>query len=422
MKKSYFMVFLIAMIFFVISLLTNILGALNPSVKISFSLSDAQVALLPFAFFIAYGVMSIPAGVIVERFNQKLVLAGSFVLALGGSFAFAARPSFGLFIFSLFLIGIGMAVLQVAINPLLRVAGGEEHFAFFSVVCQLVFGLAGIFGPKLHNKLIEHLDAVPASGGWIVNTLGRLVPPQLHWVAIYWIFSAATSIMVIICAVVKWPRIELKDDERAGALSTYIQLFQNKTVVLFFIGIFAYVGTEQGVSFWSSEFLQRFHHFSDAQGSDAVAYFWGLMSVGCVAGLVLLKLFDSRKILMVFVLAAMITLAIALYGPPKVSLWAFPIMGFFLSVMWPIVFSLALNSIDKHHGSFAGILCTGIIGGALVQLFIGKLSNWVGLRGAMTMMIYLTLSYIMFIAIWARPLINNATILQKSAEEVHEHV
>jgi fucose permease len=99
------------------------------------------------------------------------------------------------------------------------------------------------------------------------------------------------------------------------------------------------------------------------------------------------------------------------------ALYAFPLMGFFASVMWSIIFSLALNSVDRHHGSFSGLLCTGVIGGALVPLFIGWLGDLFGLRWGM-MFLYFTLGYILSIAFWSRPLIANATVrLRKNRQE-----
>jgi fucose permease len=81
--------------------------------------------------------------------------------------------------------------------------------------------------------------------------------------------------------------------------------------------------------------------------------------------------------------------------------------------MYPVIFSLALNSVPKHHGTFAGILCTGIAGGALVPLLIGGLAELVGLRAAM-FFIFVTLGYIFSIGLWAKPLVANATIARKA--------
>jgi fucose permease len=91
------------------------------------------------------------------------------------------------------------------------------------------------------------------------------------------------------------------------------------------------------------------------------------------------------------------------------SLMAFPASGFCLSVMWSIIFSLALNSASRHHGAFSGILCTGILGGAVVPLIVGMLGDRVGLRLAM-LTVFATLGYILSIAFWARPLIRNETV------------
>jgi len=80
--------------------------------------------------------------------------------------------------------------------------------------------------------------------------------------------------------------------------------------------------------------------------------------------------------------------------------------------MYPIIISLALNSVSKHHGSFAGILMTGIMGGAVVQLLIGFISDFTTLKTGM-LFIYITLAYILSIGIWAKPIIKNKTILTK---------
>ena len=80
--------------------------------------------------------------------------------------------------------------------------------------------------------------------------------------------------------------------------------------------------------------------------------------------------------------------------------------------MYPIIFSLALSSVEEDHGSFAGILVTGIFGGAVVQVLIGGLGNLIGLRMGMTFL-YLTFGYMLSIGFWAKPIITNETIFNK---------
>jgi fucose permease len=105
----------------------------------------------------------------------------------------------------------------------------------------------------------------------------------------------------------------------------------------------------------------------------------------------------------------MLCVAIGLFGNSQLALWAFPASGFFLSVMYPSVVSLGLNSVSKHHGSFAGILMTGIAGGAIVQILIGAISDLISLKIGM-LFLFVTMAYILSISYWAKPIINNAIV------------
>ena len=410
MKRNWFMVLLIMLIFFVISFVTNILDPLEPNIQASFHLSAFAVGLMPFAFFVAYGVMSIPAGMLIERFDAKPVLIGAFVLAFLGSGVFALFPSYGVALPSLFTIAVGFAMLQVVINPLLRVAGGEKHYAFFGNLSQLVFGGASFLSPHVYAYLVLHLKGVGQRQNAWVHLLAWVVPEDLPWLSLYWVFAVILLAMVMVVSLTRMPRMELKEEERVESTGILRSLLKRRVVILYFIGIFCYVGTEQGVAFWISKFLETYHGVDPAKGGhSAVAGFWGLLMVGCALGLLLLKLFDQRKILVCFGIGGMITLLVGLFGSRNVALIALPMMGFWCSVMWPLIFALALNSVDQHHGSFAGILCTAIVGGAFLPPIIGRLGDSFGLRYGMLALL-VTLGYIISIGFWSRPLIDNATI------------
>jgi MFS transporter, FHS family, L-fucose permease len=418
MVRSRYIVALILLIFFVMSFLTNIPGAIIPDIITSFRVSLTVVALLPFFFFSAYGVMSIPAGFLVEHYTEKPVMIASFAAGLAGSLSIALRPSFLVIIVASFVIGAGMASLQVAINPLLRVAGGEEHFAFNSAFAQLVFGAASFLSPRVYSYIVEHRGTDPTSGNFVLQIVDRVTPAQLPWVAIYWIFAAASTVMIAVLAMSRVPRVERKEDEQAGTVSMYRELLRNRVVWFFFGCVFAYVASEQGTANWISQFLATYHHANpDTTGANAVSWFWGLLTLGCLLGMFLLKLFDSRHVLIGFSTATLLCLTTALFGPAKVSAVAFPAIGFFASVMWPVISSLALNSVAEHHGSFAGILCTGIMGGAFGPIIIGRLGDVFGLRAGMCFL-YLTFGCVLSVGFWAKPLISNATILQKKETQI----
>ncbi len=409
-KRNLPIILLVLLIFFVISFLTNILGPLVPDIISGFQLSLAMAGFLPFAFFIAYGVMSIPAGLLLERFGEKPVLITAFALAFGGSAFFAVLPRYGVALTSLFIIGIGMTLLQVAINPLLRTAGGEQHFAFNSVLAQCVFGGASFLSPFVYSYLVTHLHDYAGGGPWWIDALSRRVPADLPWISLYWVFALVCAIMVGVLAWARLPKVELQDEERPGAWKTHRELLAEPKVLLFFFGIFCYVGAEQGVANWMSQFLHTYHGFDpQIEGARAVSYFWGLLTAGCLLGLLLLKLFDCRKVLIAFSVGALAFLTLALFAGPWAAYRSFMAVGFCLSVMWSIIFSLALNSIPRHQGSFSGILCTGIVGGAFISLFIGWIGDRIGLRLGMATL-YLPLAYILAIGFWAKPLVDNATV------------
>ncbi|MGN6532246.1 MAG: sugar MFS transporter [Ginsengibacter sp.] len=415
-KRNYYIVFLIMLTFFVISFLTNIIGALIPDIKSGFHLSLTEVAILPFAFFIAYGVMSIPSGIMNEKYKEKKIMVAAFVVAFIGALMLVLFPNYTSYIISLFLIGCGMAMLQVVINPLLRTSGGEENYAFNSVLAQLIFGAASFISPLVYSYLVVNLSK-KGNIDPVQKVFTSIVPANLPWISLYWLFAAVSLIMFIVILASRFPRVILSKDEQAGALKVHLDLLKKPIVILFFIAMFCYVGTEQGTANWISQFLYEYHRYDpQTTGANAVAYFWGLMTAGGVLGLFLLKIMDSAKVLIGFTILAIVTLSIGLFtNNDRVALYAFPIVGFFASVMYPIIFSLALNSLEEHHGAFSGILLTGIIGGAVIPLIIGALGDHFGLRTGM-FFLYITLGYILSVGFWAKPIIKNKTIRIQKAE------
>jgi len=412
-KKYYHIVLLVMVVFFAISFITNILNSIIVDVKESFDLSLALTGLLPFSFFIAYGVMSIPAGFLSEKYSDRSLLSVSFLVMMVASILFTVYPGYLVFSLTLFCLGCCMAVLQVVINPMLRAAGGEEHFAFNSVLAQLVFGLASFASPYLYIYLVNDTGSQKS----IANLLRGLVPTDLPWVSLYVVFSLLALLLLLIVRMTKYPKYRKKDIEKSGDYNSYFQLLKNKWTLLYFLGIFCYVGTEQGIGNWISQFLNQYHGY-DAQttGANTVAYFWAMLTAGCLLGLILLKIMDSRKLLIAAATVTIICLFVAIFGSAKVALIAFPTLGFFISVMWSIIFSLGLNSVRTHHGSLSGILCTGIAGGAVMPLIVGLFGDLFNLKIGMLFLL-LPLAFILSIGFWAKPLVNNSTIQLKKRSE-----
>ncbi|MDF0709022.1 MFS transporter [Flagellimonas okinawensis] len=408
-KRYIHLIALVMIVFFVISFITNILNSIIVDVKDSFDLSLTLTGLLPFTFFIAYGIMSIPAGFLSEKYSERTLLSVSFLVMALASLGFALLPQYGVFSITLFVLGCCMAVLQVIINPMLRVAGGEEHFAFNSVLAQLVFGAASFLSPYLYKYLVSQDNSDDA----IAETLRGWVPEDLPWASLYIVFAVIAVWLLVYVFFTRYPKFEKTEEERAGDRSSYWDLLRNKWTILYFLGIFCYVGTEQGVGNWISQFLSQYHGLDPKTvGADTVSYFWAMLTVGCLLGLLLLKIMDSRKLLIWATSISVICLILALTGSARMALIGFPAVGFFISVMYSIIFSLALNSVKEHHGSLSGILCTGIAGGAVIPFIVGGLGELMSLRGGMFFLL-VPLAFIFSIGFWAKPLVNNKTISLK---------
>src|SRR5699024_6164168 len=234
MKRNYYLVVLVIVTFFVISFLTNIIGPLIPEIIEDFDLSLTMVAVLPFAFFIAYAAMSIPSGLLVEVYGEKKIMVVAFLVAFFGALLFGMFPNYLIAIISLFLIGSGMAMLQVVINPLLREAGGQEHFAFNSQLGQLFFGLASFLSPLVYSYLVLNLESGGAEG-ILLSTLATVVPAGLPWVSLYWIFAIVSLLMVVVILASHFPEVERKEDEKVGIFET-LTLVKKPAVWLFFLG------------------------------------------------------------------------------------------------------------------------------------------------------------------------------------------
>ena len=409
-QRSISAVILVLITFLAISVITNILGPLLPLIKQDFNINNTVAGFFPLFFFIAYGVVSIPAGIFTEKFGGKTTMALACLLSALGALAFASAPSMSMALMSLFFIGCAMAFLQVVINPLLRIAGGEEHYAFFSTAAQMIFAVGGMLTPQINAYFVHSLKMNDESS-LVVQLLGDVVPAAMPWISMYWMFALISMVLLLAVFVIKLPSVELNEDEKVGGIGLCLSLLKNKTVLLFFLGIACYVGAEQGIAASMLIFLEEYHGVDPLTvGADTMSAFWAAMAVGCLLGLALLKVIDTRKVLMIFVAGAIVSYLTALYTSTSISLLAYAASGFFLSVMFPAIMSLGLNSVREHHGSVAGILCSGIAGGAVVPVIVGFIADTSGDFRLGALFVLVPLAYMFSIGLWAKPLITNKTI------------
>ncbi len=188
-----------------------------------------------------------------------------------------------------------------------------------------------------------------------------------------------------------------------------MELFRNKYVIFYFFSLVAYASCEQGIAAWMSKFFQDYHGLDpQSEGASILSFYWLLLTAGCFGGMILLKFFDSRKVLAGLTIFAIVSLTVALYGGTNASKIAFPMVAAFESVMWPVILSLALNSVSRHHEVLSGFMFTASVGGALGPVIVGSMGDIFGL-GISLNYLFLPLLIVLSVAFWAKPLVTNKT-------------
>ena len=384
-------------VFFVISFITNIIGPLIPQFIKTYNLSLVLASFLPLSFFFSYGVFSVPAGIFLERYGGKIVMLSAFIISSVGAALIILMPGYLSFIFSFFMIGTGMAILQVAINPILRYAVSGENFAFFSIIGQLAFGSASFLSPVFYRFLLEKKIF-----------FGLHIFNDEPWLWIYVLFILAIIALLLFLYFLKIPGNQSTSEK--FDINVFSNFLNNRISYFYFFGIFSYVGVEQGINNWSSQFLYQYHSLDpEVVGVDVISAFWGNLTIGTIISLFLVKLIDEKKLLSIYSLSSSIIAFLAIHGDSEISVLSFKLLGFSISGVWSVMISLGLNSIPKNHSVFTGILLTGIVGGAIFPFIVAGIGQLFNLKVGMHV-ILIGLVYLLYVSFTAKPLISNKTI------------
>ena len=404
------LIIFINLMFFQIGLLSSMMSALIPEMIQSFQISYGWASVLPFAFYVAFALTCIPAGIAGEKYSPAKILVFAFLFAITGIFMFVLFLRYQTSVVSLLMMGSSVAMIQVISVPLLRKVCGAENLAFHTTLNQLVYGLGAFTSPVIYSWLT--LNMIHGADFFPINILLHFIPKGFEWTSAYWFFILLLLSLMVIVVLVRFPKHEKEISSAHVRNNVYRELFRNKYVIFYFVAIVAYASCEQGIAAWMSQYFQD-HHGLDPQteGASILSLYWLLLTVGCFGGMLLLKFFESRKVLAGLTICAIISMFLALYGGTHVSKIAFPMVAAFESVMWPVIMSLAFNSVTKHHEALSGFMFTATIGGALGPLIIGNTGDWFGLQTALHYL-FLPLLVVLSVAFWAKPLVTNKTIKQ----------
>jgi FHS family L-fucose permease-like MFS transporter len=383
----------VTVLFFLWGFITCLNDILIPYLKAIFWLSFAQANLINLCFFGAYFLMSIPAGKLVSRVGYKRGMLLGFVVAAVGAFLFypaAAQRAYGLFLGALFVLASGITLLQVAANPYVAILGPPASASARLTLTQAFNSLGTTLAPLLGSALIlSHLPKLDGAAAASIDVSAVQLP--------YLVIGGALLLISLLLSRINLPVIEhvTDDDDATGA--HHRSAWQYRHLLLGVVGIFAYVGAEVAIGSHIVSYLAlpAVMGLDTTTAGNQVAFYWGAAMVGRFAGAYLLNKMSPAKLLAINAVGAIVLVLISITTTGAVAMWSLLAVGLMNSLMYPTIFTLAVAGLGRHTEEGSGLLCTAIVGGALVPLLFGTIADHGGLRLALLLPV-LCYAYIMW--------------------------
>ncbi len=428
-KNNYTKAFVaLTSLFFMWGLITVLVDSLIPRLRDVFELSYFQAGLVQFAFFMAYGLISIPSGFILSKIGYKKgILLGLTVMGVGCLLFYPAASYriFPLFLLGYFTLAGGMTILQVAANPYVSVLGSEESAssrlnlsqAFNSLGTAIAPALGAIFLLSDTIKSSEEIKSLSetAKQAYFAAEAAAVQNPFL-------VLAGILLLLAFIFSMIKLPNILSDSEKNAEEGSGYGQALSHKILRYGAIGIFVYVGAEVAIGSYLvnyflsmdlpeairnnetmsaiSEFiLKKDLSLVDNKGIVAafVVFYWSGAMIGRFIGSYLTKVIDPSKVLAIFATLAITMLAISMLTDGFTAMISILSVGLFNSIMFPTIFTISLTGLGKYKPQASGVLCTAIVGGAFVPPLYGFFTDHFDFKPALLLMV-LCYFYIFFFA------------------------
>jgi FHS family L-fucose permease-like MFS transporter len=379
---------LMVSLYFGIGFITALNDILVPHFKDLFHLTNVTALLVQFCFFGAYFVMSLPSGWIVGRIGYKRgVVVALSVMGLGLLLFLPASVIifYPLFLFALFVVGSGLALLQVAINPYVGALGSPE-------TASSRLNLAGFF-----NSLATTI-APKVGAAFIFIAAGATAAQLAHSVRMpYAILAACAFAMAILTAFVQLPDVIEKGGVKTGSDGSAWRFSHLRLGAL---AIFFYVGAEVAIGSVMINFLGQpsMGGLSHEAAAQYVSFYWGGTMVGRLIGFFALRWIRAQRALAFVSLIASLLVIITVTTHGHIAMWAIVSCGLFNSVMWPCIFPLSVQGLGRFTSQGSGILVTMVVGGAVIPEIQGFLADFFGYQRSFVIVLLCYL-YILFFAL-----------------------
>ena len=379
---------IVTVLFFMWGLLTSLNDVLIPHLRSIYTLTYVQAMLVQFCFFGAYAIVSMPAGALIKRIGyQRGVVAGLLIAAAGCAMFYpASTGSYALFLLAFFILAAGITVLQVAANPYVTELGDPQTASSRLTLTQAFNSLGTTVAPTLGGILIlsgtvltvQQFDLLPAA-----EQLAYRAKEAAAVQGPYLALAATLVVLAVLFALAKLPTISHADDEaRLDREGHQVSIWSHRHLVLGALAIFLYVGGEVSIGSFLINFLGESHiaGLTPADAAHFVSYYWGGAMVGRFVGFAVMRYVSPGKTLAFNAAIVIALILVAVFGTGHTAMWALIAVGLFNSIMFPTIFSMALNKLGAQTGQGSGILCMAIVGGAIVPFIQGFLADHMNLQ------------------------------------------
>jgi MFS transporter, FHS family, L-fucose permease len=402
---------LVTSLFFLWAFGVNLNDILIPHLKKGFHLSDFRSSLIQTAFFGGYFLAALPAGWLMEKIGYKRGILVGLLTCAAGSLLFIPAASvrlYGFFLFALFVMACGQAVLEVAANPYVTILGPPESSERRLNLAQSFNSVGAVVTPIFGAAFI--LSGVEYSRA----QLAAMTPAQLHAYEVAEAntvkgpYLVITGLFLAVAALIffsKLPEVREEDDsEIPNTVGGVRGLWPYKHLLKGVLAQFFYVGAQVGVA----SFVIRFAQYSmpglpEKQAANYLKlHLLGFM-IGRFAGSAIMKRIAAPRLLSLFGMSALICLMIVLVGTGVAPMWALVLLGFFHSIMFPTIFALSLKHLGPHTKLGSSLLVMSIIGGAVFPAAMGYISDLSSIRYAFWVPFFCHLYVLYFAARGYRP-------------------
>ncbi|MCD9033012.1 sugar MFS transporter [Luteimonas sp. Y-2-2-4F] len=380
----------VSLIFFTWGGMTSLNDVLIPHLKAVFSMNYAQTMLIQFTFFGAYFLMSLPSGAVVARVGYKASIVVGLLVAAAGAAMFypAARlPSYALFLTALFVLASGITLLQVAANPYISLLGSAATSHSRLTLAQALNSLGTTLFPLLIGPLILvgavlGADEIAAMGA--AEQAAYRAAEARSVELPYLMLAGGLLLMAAFVVLMRIPSLREATDAGDDARHTYREALSFPRVRWGILGIFLYVGAEVSIGSFLINYMAEpeIGGLSEASASRFLAFYWGGAMVGRFVGAALMTRFDARRLLAMSAVAVCVLLAVTMTTQGSVAMWSALAIGLFNSIMFPTIFTTAIEGLGTLTSKASSLLVMAIVGGAVIPLAQGALADGIGIQHA----------------------------------------